>query len=179
MFCEAQTIKLPHDSKIYADTFAICWGKDFKLGNNDISKYDMRIEFETIFGDSFFTTETSDTLVSFPFIDDYKDEYAFHLHCIFLLRDSRKISGTGDALLKLLPPTDKIETLKLLASVNASIQNLQLLADAYEEEACYVNAYHIYSRMISIDVVKGKDSFHKFYQRNNKALPRSTHPVLR
>jgi hypothetical protein len=166
----AQTIKLPVHSNIYADTIALYWGTNIHLPKKKISDYAAYFKFETIFEDVLFTTNTTDSLIIIPFDQNYADEQAFHVICIFHQKGSKTITEKQELVLKSLSRNDEIEALRSLVSTNTSLQNLQLLADAYELEACYVNAYQIYWRMLSIDSIRGKENFEKFYQRNFKVL---------
>jgi hypothetical protein len=170
----AQTIKLPGvRSNIYADTFGLYWGHDIcyrKSDQGNLSNYTVYVKFQTIFEDTLFTITTTDTLAIFPFDQDYANERAFQIICVFKLKDSKKAKEYKDVVVKLLPRNDKIEALRSLVSTNTSLQNLELLADAYESEACYANAYYIYWQMLSIDSKLGKEKFNKFYQRNFKVL---------
>jgi hypothetical protein len=62
----------------------------------------------------------------------------------------------------------EINALIALAKTDANMVNLLLLAGAYEKEQCFLNAYWIYSKMISLDEKTGRNHFQDFYKRNHK-----------
>ena len=163
----AQSLKLPVQSSIYADTIMLYWGKNIHF-RTKASDYAVYFKFETIFGDTVFTTNTTDSLTIIPFNESVANKRAFYITALFHLHGSKEIALSQQMIVKLLSRNDKIEALLELVTTRTSMQNLQLLADAYEAEACYSNAYYVYWKMFSLDAVKAKENFGKYYRRNFK-----------
>jgi hypothetical protein len=167
----AQSIKLPDQSNIYPDTFAIYWRTDKARMPGD--SYAFQLSIASSYGGLEFKTEKSvDSIVSVPFSEDHVYEAGLLMNGIFF-RNGEKISDRlryAEKMLRVLSKSDKIEVCKLMVETNANIQNLKLLADAFEEEQCFVNALHIYTRMISKEPAEGRKYFLQFYIRNYKIL---------
>jgi hypothetical protein len=172
-FVSAQSIKLPRVSNVYPDTFAVYWQHKPEADQYSRQGISIQIRMETWVGDELLKTKSADTLVAIPFYLEYMDDEVFIISGIFF-RNDRPVPGSfrqGDPVsLKVLPKSDKIEALIELQYTNASPFNLVLLAEAYEEAQCLVNAMFVYKRIYSIDALEGKKHWDQFYKRNATKL---------
>jgi hypothetical protein len=68
--------------------------------------------------------------------------------------------------LRILSKDDEIEALRGLVRGAFRWQSLKLLADAYENRECFVNAYYVYIQLLDVDPKRGKEFFRDFLSRN-------------
>jgi hypothetical protein len=163
------SVRLPQSSNVYPDTFAIYWQFD-KPYPDDIKKDILvKIELSSMYGDVHAQIyDANDSLLAIP----YNNEYNYEGSLIIRPRITKTIVTARDyppgkeCVLKIIPKNDKIETFTALAKTNPSISNLLLLAEAYEEERCFVNAFYIYNRILSEDLATGKTYWLQFYGRH-------------
>lgn len=175
-----QSIVLPDFSNVYPDTFAIYWQRPEKT-NVVKGDYAIQVKCTSLYDDLVFETEQSeDSIISVPFIPEHADEQAMLVCPSFFKNDERIIDRLSRSIeLRVLPQSDKIEALKSLVNTNASIENLKLLADAFEEDKCFANAFHVYRRMILADAIHGRKHLLDFYKRNYKILTPVRNSVAR
>ena len=158
-----QSIELPSQSNVYPEAFAVYWKRSQLLKSDD--KILMRIRVFSAYDDTFLETEASeDTLVTIPFMEEFMSERILHVHGDYTPRDNH-FGGWNQKLLRIIPKSPKIEAMIDLAETNFSTNNLIHLAEAFEEERCYVNAFYIYKRMLSSDPETGKLHFDRFCER--------------
>ena len=171
-----QFVKLPLQSNLYPDTFAINWSdKMIKNGIQLKGKLTISLNCTTIFGDGVFKVEpTRDTLIALLIAEEFSDSEQFLIEPYFRSDHSsvrREIGMSHDLYqLKLIPRNQKISALRGLVETNPSINNFLLLAEAFEELECFVNAYYIYFLIMLDDAQAGENHFHQFYQRNLRIL---------
>jgi hypothetical protein len=170
---QSHFLKSPATSNIYPDTFAVYWRVDLPQQNKE-NIYSVGFELRTMFDDLISVTEpTTDSIVTFLFDQEYNYCNAFILNRslfannqpISIITDER-IDRPTTMVLKMVSRNDKIEVLKSLVETRGSLQNLRLLADAYEDQQCFVNACYIYYRMMYVDLELGEKYFNDYYLRN-------------
>lgn len=176
----AQSIVLPDFSNVYPDTFAIYWKRTEKI-NLSKENYSIQVKCTSLYDDLIFETgQSTDSILSLPFIAEHADEEEMLVYASFFKNDKRIIDRLSQPInFKILSRSDKIEALKSLVDTNASIQNLKLLADALEEEKCFANAFHIYHRMVLKSPVQGRKHFVAFYEKNYKIFTPVRNSVAR
>jgi hypothetical protein len=155
---------------------AIYWRND-RVGNSPLRDLEREVKFSirTLFDYEIMSSEMlSDSLVVFPFDDSYPLHKSFLLEYWF--NDSHPIQS---CILNVVSRNAKIEALKSLVETNGSVENLKLLADAYEADQCFVNANYIYFRMIWVNQEKAQKYFNEFYQGNFEILNSNFHPGQR
>jgi hypothetical protein len=164
-----QSIKLPHSSNIYPDTFALYWERRIESEKTDNTA---KFSFMTSFEDEISVTGPgADSIVIIPFDYNYADYTLYKIYGTFFkngLEVDNRNTWIPVSLTKIV--SDKIEALNSLVQTNGNLENLKLLADAYEEKQCYVNAIYIYYRMMLVNPVSGERYFREFYQRNFKSF---------
>lgn len=169
-------ILLPLSSNLYPDTFAIYWS-DNKIKNSVALKGELTLSiiFKTIFDDEVFRIDPiRDTLFALLLPEEFRTGEKFlidpyfgdnHLVVQRVVRNFKE-----DYMLTLISRNQKISALRDLVATKPSINNFLLLAEAFEELECYVNAYYIYYRIMLDDPLAGEKYFHQFFNRNFKEL---------
>jgi hypothetical protein len=160
------SVKLPKLSNIYPDTFAIYWQFDKRYPDDIKKDILVKIEVGSIYGnDRPDTYDAPDSILAIP----YNTEYSYESSLVIRSRVTKTIVTARDYppgkefVLKVIAKKDKIEA---LATTNPTISSLLLLAEAYEEEECFVNAFYIYNRILSKDLAAGKTYWNEFYGRH-------------
>jgi hypothetical protein len=168
-------VKLPLKSNLYPDTFAIYWSDNQvkKEGVRLKGRLTVSINCVTIFDDPVFLIDPSpDTLIA-VLITDYRTSEKFLITPRFgsnNLEIGRMRFFVDEYMLNLISKTPKIDALRDLVATKPTINNFLLLAEAFEDRQCYVNAYYIYYRIMLDDAQTGEKYFHQFYQRNFDVL---------
>jgi hypothetical protein len=175
-----QSLKLPSTSNVYPDTFAIYWtdGNSVLKGKN----ISIKISCNSIYGDlSNEVKQTNDSIVSLLFAPEFHYENALAIEWSFL-KSSQVIYEQQRSklkVLKVLQKNEKIEALKSLVDTKPRIENLRMLAEIYEEEKCYVNAFYIYYKILLQDRNLGTTDFLNFYNRNSQLFDNKFNNVMR
>jgi hypothetical protein len=122
------------------------------------------------FGDRLFETyDAEDSLVLIPFSNpDYAFESGLMItpHAGKSTVNSRNYGPGKEHILKIISKNDKMEALLALVRTNPRLTNLLMLADAYEEQKCFANAFYIYKRTLELYPDEGKVHWYQFYQRH-------------
>jgi hypothetical protein len=165
ILASSQPVKLPYRSNLYPDSLGAYWRMDRTAKEGDVFA---AFEFKSMFGDIIFVTEpTTDSLIAMPFPQEHSREGAFIIEYKFLKNEKLISDRTSrEIILNMIPRNDKIDAMKLLVDTRGSVENLKLLADAYEEQKCFANAIYVYYRMIWVYPDKGQKHFEEFYFRN-------------
>jgi len=163
-------MKLPEVSNVYPDSFAIYWRTDKVKGLGE--KYAVKVKYTSQHADMLFEAEkTMDSILTVPFINDYTYEGSMLIYGVFFKNDVKILDRLSrPKIFKILSKNEKIEALKSLVDANPSIENLKLLADAFEEDKCFANAIQIYHRALLKDPSQGQVYFWSFYERNYEIL---------
>lgn len=155
---------MPLQSNVYPDTFAIYWQLETPYRHENVPA---KFVLQSIFGgEPYGEEETYDSIFTIPFFPEYKHEQGF------VIQGTVKLAGTPsgrfnqERFLKITSKKENIEALIALIATRPNTFNLRLLAEAYEEERCFANAYYIYKRIMIIDENEGKILWQKFYDRN-------------
>lgn len=168
----AQQFYLPTTSLMYPDSFAIYWTTRNIPRSYDT--YSLRVKCMSLFEDDFGTfAPTTDTIVLLPFTDEMEKDDVYLLDLKFLKNGKQIRSGDNPRIVKRAPKSERIESMKATVRLAPTLENLQLLANAFEEEKCYLNAVHVYERMIYSYRYAGRLAFKAFISRHPDA-PRKT-----
>jgi hypothetical protein len=176
----AQKNLLPQTSNVYPDTFAIYW--QFPDLPEKLKPDEIFITYiETIYGDRIqIKIKSFDTLAVSPFYSDWESEQALQTRGAYGKKDEgdgykpariyedRRIGHRTTCLLRVTTTTPKIEALIELKQTRPNVTNLLLLANAYEEAECYVNALYIYKRIVLLNTEQGRKEWIAFYERTYK-----------
>jgi hypothetical protein len=169
---------LPKLSSVYPDTFAIYWV--FPNPPIKIKEDETFITcINSAYGDdvSKVTIDSFDTLTVTPFYSEWTGEQSLLVHGRYGKKDDEngyKPKGSSYVLrpdltyatIKVIETTSKIAALLDLKQTKANVTNMLLLADAYEEEECFVNALYIYKRILLLDTKEGRQEWEAFCNRN-------------
>jgi hypothetical protein len=158
------SIKLPIHSNVYPDTFAIYWQLE---GPYRHAQVPVKFVLKSLYGGApYGEEETYDSMFTIPFFPEYKDEEAFLIEGTADIKAKPVTRFYLERTLKIIPKKEEVEALIALNATAPNIFNLRLLADAYEKEGCFANAYYIYKRMMIINEREGGTLWQKFYNRN-------------
>jgi hypothetical protein len=160
-----QSVQLPMRSYVYPDSFAIYWtGRHIHAS---VDAYDVQLTFLNMYGDKLVEYEPSaDSILLISFDPEYTTERSLLFERTFH-KNGKPIHESNDraSVLEIIKNDPKIDALRALVKTSGSIENLQLLASAFEEEGCYANAFYVYNRMIFTDYKRGTMLFRGFYKR--------------
>lgn len=153
-------LSLPNiPTNVYADSFALHWsipGKPFRYFEDQKNKPEVIIEMTDLFSDIFYTGySTTDTIIIFPAPDEKK------FAVTACLSDAYR-ECTAEYVLSVINTNSVIEDLQSTIARDPSIQNLTLLAKAYEKEKCYVNEIFIINKIRQIDQETGDQLWQEY-----------------
>ncbi len=164
------SVRLPQISNVYPDTFAIYWQFDKRYSDDQKEDLLVKIMVNSSFGDRLFETyDAEDSIVLIPYDNpDYAFERGFLITPQVTKTNvtSRGVAGGRDCMLRIISKNDKMEALIALVRTSPRLSNLLMLADAYEEEKCFVNAFYIYKRILSMYQQEGLTYWDQFYKRH-------------
>ncbi len=164
------SLRLPQKSYVYPDTFAIYWQFDKRYSDDEKENVVIQIKLRSVFGDGLSETfDADDSLVLIP----YEADYIYEESLIIEPRVTKSIITARDyppgheRLLRIISKNDKIEALIGLVRANPRLTNLLMLAESYEQEKCFVNAFYIYKRMLHLYPNEGVTQWKQFYNRHS------------
>ncbi len=174
-----EIVKLPRTSWIYPDTFAVYW--KLPRTSQHTGKASIKFRYSTIFSEYPFEFEyTRDSIVTMILDNNYRFEPGMILERT-MVAGGKTIYDISEAMkiLKIIQKDSEIETIRSLSDVSYSFENLKMLADVYEKKECFANAYFVYTKLMALDVDRGRNEFYAFFRRNSKKLNPKINTALR
>ena len=153
--CNSQILRLPAPySNLYPDTFAIYLERDRSISKKDNDK--ATVSIRTLFDVELDRLEDSrDSILFSPFYNDLAEAESLLVE-VKSSRSSRQYLP----VLKVMKKDSTIEALLELTYSAHNINNLILLAQAYESQNCLVNVFWICRKMIGLNPKVG----HKYFE---------------
>jgi hypothetical protein len=156
----AQHVAFPNPSNVYPDTIAIYWQHESQKTKEQQSV--VKLTVRSPFEDLLYEEQVTDSLVMLV-VDTKVNEPGFVIELAYVGKNN--LPRSERASLVLIDKKPEIAALIDLVHTNASVENLMLLADAYEKEKCFVNALWIYSQITTGDGGLGRQRFLKYYEQ--------------
>lgn len=180
----SRVVHLPNfRSNVYPDTFAIFW-VPYKAFRSDSATQSISFSITDEFDNELLVSPfIADTLAPLTFETKFAEEARLLIITWRNAVGERLVDNPGWKIhpkqIAILNREPEVEDLRISLFKSYTFENLRVLAEAFENRRCYVNAYYIYRQMLQLNRKAGMKAFQQFLVKNSENLYPTSEMVQR